>query len=202
MGPCTLRLRKPWPLGWEQQPPACSRLPLHGLCDAAIGPVESLCAVACRATMACLDLDHANSSPMSTIFPFGALCYLCNCEPPCRCHATLLLLYRLHLPGETPRRPCAPAGLKPEWEGPQPSARSPPNSWQGYCGSYSSLAFFSSKRENAKNGLETRTITASCCKTARSSIKALQLQNPSAQLHVESTFHRFEVDARCALIAA
>ena len=53
-----------------------------------------------------------------------------------------------------PRRPCALADLKPEWEGPQPSARSPPNSWQGYCGSYSSLAFFSSKREDAKNGLE------------------------------------------------
>lgn len=52
--------------------------------------------------MVCLDLDHANSSPVPTIFPFGALCYLCNCEPPCLRYATLLLLHRLHLLGETP----------------------------------------------------------------------------------------------------
>ena len=52
--------------------------------------------------MVCLDLDRANSSPVPTISPFGALCYLRNCEPPCLRCAALLLLYRLHLLGETP----------------------------------------------------------------------------------------------------
>lgn len=131
-------------------------------------------------------LEHFVICAIANVLACATLLYFCSTDFICW--------------EKPPRRPCALADLKPEWEGPQPSARSPPNSWQGYCGSYSSLAFLSSKREDAKN--MTRTITASCCKTARSSINALQLQNPSAQLHVESTFHRFEVDARCALIAA
>jgi hypothetical protein len=125
VGPCTLRPRKPWPLGWEQQLPACSRLPLHGLRDAAIGPVESSGAVACRATMVCLDLDHANSSPMSTIFPFGAF-VICAITNLLAC-ATLLYFCSTDFIcwEKPPRRPCALADPKPEWEGPQPSARSP-----------------------------------------------------------------------------